>query len=49
MQTVVAGVIAYLLLPSSILTAPYLTEEEKEFALRRLEGHADSESPERIK
>jgi len=49
MQTVVAGFIAYLLLPTSIATAPYLTEEEKEFALQRLQGYSDSGSPERFK
>ncbi|KAM7221971.1 Major facilitator superfamily domain containing protein [Rhypophila decipiens] len=47
--TVLAGIIAYLLLPTSILTAPYLSQEEKEFAIQRLQGHVgDSESPERF-
>ncbi|KAK3948900.1 major facilitator superfamily domain-containing protein [Pseudoneurospora amorphoporcata] len=36
--TILAGMVAYLLLPTSIVTAPYLTAEEKEYAARRLQG-----------
>ncbi|KAH6623471.1 major facilitator superfamily domain-containing protein [Chaetomium tenue] len=46
--TVVAGAVAYLLLPTSIAEAPYLTREEKDFALQRLEGHTLSASGERF-
>ncbi|KAM7207921.1 Major facilitator superfamily domain containing protein [Naviculisporaceae sp. PSN 640] len=46
--TVVAGLVAYLLLPSSILTAPYLSQEEKEFAVQRLQGYGDEGSLERF-
>ncbi|KAK0648728.1 major facilitator superfamily domain-containing protein [Cercophora newfieldiana] len=48
--TVVAGVIAYLLLPTNIVTAPFLTEEEKIFAVDRLQGkvRSDAGSPDRF-
>ncbi|KAK4457961.1 major facilitator superfamily domain-containing protein [Cladorrhinum samala] len=36
--TVLAGVLSYLLLPTSLATATFLTEEEREFALLRLQG-----------
>ncbi|KAK4139378.1 major facilitator superfamily domain-containing protein, partial [Dichotomopilus funicola] len=36
--TVVCAAAAYLLLPTSVATASYLTPEEKDFALRRLQG-----------
>ncbi|KAK0669908.1 major facilitator superfamily domain-containing protein [Cercophora samala] len=36
--TVVAGVIAYFFLPTSIATASYLTQEERDFAQLRLQG-----------
>lgn len=37
LQTVVCGVIAYVGLPNSPATAAYLTEEEREWAVQRLE------------
>ncbi|KAH6847413.1 major facilitator superfamily domain-containing protein [Chaetomium sp. MPI-CAGE-AT-0009] len=46
--TVVSAAVAYLLLPTSIATASYLTEEEKEFALLRLQGHTQSASDDRF-
>ncbi|KAK4242831.1 hypothetical protein C8A03DRAFT_28830 [Achaetomium macrosporum] len=46
--TIVAGTIAYLLLPTSISSASYLSEEEKEFALLRLQGRTQSTSSERF-
>lgn len=36
--TVVAGVIAYFFLPTSVATASYLTQEERDFAQLRLQG-----------
>lgn len=49
-QTVVAGIIAYVLLPTNILTASFLTEEEKKFATDRLQGkiRSGSGSPDRF-
>ncbi|KAL2151248.1 hypothetical protein VTH82DRAFT_6346 [Thermothelomyces myriococcoides] len=38
LMTVVVAVIAYLLLPSDVTKAPYLTQEEQTFAQRRLQG-----------
>ncbi|KAK7470670.1 hypothetical protein VKT23_002092 [Stygiomarasmius scandens] len=38
--TVIVGVIAAVFLPASIATASFLTEEEKEFALRRMRADA---------
>ncbi|KAK3346651.1 major facilitator superfamily domain-containing protein [Lasiosphaeria hispida] len=46
--TVVAGGIAYLLLPTSIMAASYLTDEEKDFAARRLEGSTGPSSSRRF-
>ncbi|KAK4247142.1 major facilitator superfamily domain-containing protein [Corynascus novoguineensis] len=46
--TVVAGAVAYLLLPTSIATASYLTPEEKEFALLRLQGRTQSTGADRF-
>lgn len=37
LQTVVCGVIAYVGLPNSPATATYLTDEEREWAIQRLE------------
>lgn len=48
-KTVVAAAVAYLLLPTSIAGASYLTKEEKEFALQRLQGHTQSASDDRFK
>jgi uncharacterized protein YecE (DUF72 family) len=48
-QTFLAGIIAYLLLPTSISSAPYLSEEEKEFALLRLQGRTQATITERFK
>ena len=42
-KTVVAGAIAYWLLPTSITTASYLSEEERAFAVQRLQGRADTD------
>ncbi|AEO68110.1 uncharacterized protein THITE_160239 [Thermothielavioides terrestris NRRL 8126] len=46
--TVVAAALAYLLLPTSIATASYLTQEERDFAVLRLQGGARSTSSERF-
>lgn len=40
-QTVIAGGIAFLGLPDSQATAKYLTEEEREWAMKRLAGSED--------
>lgn len=45
--TVICGVIAYFLLASNLATAPYLTPEEQDFAIKRLSG--DSNPDERFK
>jgi hypothetical protein len=47
---VVAGIIAYLLLPTNILKASFLTDEEKTFAADRLQGkiQTGSGSPDRF-
>jgi MFS family permease len=49
-QTIVAGVIAYLLLPTNIVQASFLTDEEKTFAADRLQGRfrSGSGSPDRF-
>ncbi|GJN82040.1 hypothetical protein PLIIFM63780_005577 [Purpureocillium lilacinum] len=39
--TIVAGAIAFLALPNSPATARYLTEEEREWAMKRLAGNGD--------
>ena len=41
-KTIVAGLVAFVFLPSSIATASYLTPEEKEVATQRLEGRIPS-------
>lgn len=41
--------VAYLLLPTSIVTAPYLTDEEKEYAARRLQGDTGAGTTDRFK
>ncbi|KAL2176739.1 major facilitator superfamily domain-containing protein [Thermothelomyces heterothallicus CBS 202.75] len=46
--TVFAAAMAYLLLPTSIATASYLNEEEKSFALRRLQGLTPSARDDRF-
>ncbi|KAK0611644.1 major facilitator superfamily domain-containing protein [Immersiella caudata] len=48
--TVVAGIISYLLLPTNIVDASFLTEEEKVFAADRLQGkvRSGSGSPDRF-
>ncbi|KAK4452204.1 major facilitator superfamily domain-containing protein [Podospora aff. communis PSN243] len=48
--TIVAGVIAYLLLPTNIVEASFLTDEEKTFAADRLQGRfrSGSGSPDRF-
>jgi hypothetical protein len=48
-KTVVAAAVAYLLLPTSISTALYLTPEEKESALLRLQGKTQSTASDRFK
>lgn len=45
--TVVCGVIAYFLLATNLATAPYLTPEEQDFAIKRLSG--DSNPDDRFK
>jgi hypothetical protein len=49
LKTIVAAAVAYFLLPTSITTASYLTPEEKEFALLRLEGKTQSTASDRFK
>ncbi|KAK3496344.1 MFS general substrate transporter [Neurospora crassa] len=44
LMTILAGLVAYLLLPTSVTTAPYLTEEEKEYAARRLLGDTGADT-----
>ncbi|KAL2024981.1 hypothetical protein VTK56DRAFT_3680 [Thermocarpiscus australiensis] len=46
--TVVAAAAAYLLLPTSIITASYLSDEEKQFALLRLQGGTQTTATERF-
>ena len=48
-KTVVAGVLAYLLLPTNITTASFMSDEEKEFALLRLQGKTQSTTSDRFK
>lgn len=40
LQTVVCGIIAAIGLPNNLATAKILTDEEREWALLRLQGHA---------
>ncbi|KAK3936859.1 major facilitator superfamily domain-containing protein [Diplogelasinospora grovesii] len=46
--TVAAGLIAYLLLPTSLATAPFLNPEEREFAIQRIQGVLPSSNSERF-
>ncbi|KAK3385150.1 major facilitator superfamily domain-containing protein [Podospora didyma] len=46
--TVVSGLVAYFLLPTNIMTATYLTTEEKEFASLRLQGRVGSSTGDRF-
>ncbi|KAK4149881.1 major facilitator superfamily domain-containing protein [Chaetomidium leptoderma] len=46
--TVVVGAVAYFLLPTSIAEASYLTKEEREFALLRLQGRTQSAGSDRF-
>lgn len=48
-KTILAAAVAYLLLPTSIATASYLTEEEKDFALLRLQGGTRAAASDRFK
>jgi hypothetical protein len=43
LQTVVVAGIAYLLLPNSVATASFLTEEERAFAVSRLRSDVPSQ------
>ncbi|KAJ4388503.1 hypothetical protein N0V85_007485 [Neurospora sp. IMI 360204] len=46
--TILVGMVTYLLLPTSIVTAPFLTEEEKEYAARRLQGATGADTADRF-